>query len=271
MTFSAHFGGHFVDKNDFIFVFVSAFDIISSDHATFNSKQRSLGIKKFTNIPTGINGVGERMMILWDKLVNPGKATPEQFVALTSSNPAKLYNLYPEKGRLEVGSQADLVIWDPNGTKTISTGDHNLKTDFNVFSGINVKGIPDSVIISGRIVMDEGQLRVMQGYGKFLTLAPFAPHVYEKVRAKEAEARSTSAVIRAETGSENSNGNSVEDIPPPTPVKSTKAERAPSQQESNFDLKSHPNGDEGGLPVQQKATSVRVRAPPGGRSSGGFW
>ena len=94
--------------------------------------------------------------------------------------------------------QADLVVWDPNGTKTISLEDHNLKTDCNVFNGITVHGIPDSVVISGRIVIDEGQVRVMQGFGKFLPMAPFAPHVYEKVRAKEAEARSTTAVIRSE-------------------------------------------------------------------------
>ena len=244
-----------------------AFDVISSDHCTFNSKQRLMGAKDFSKIPPGINGVGERMMILWEKLVHSGKGTPEQFVAMTSTNAAKLFNLYPNKGRLEVGSQADLVIWDPNGTKTISTGDHIIKADFNVFSGMNVHGVPDSVIISGRLVMDEGQLRAMQGFGKFLPMAPFAPHVYEKVRAKEAAARSSTAVIRAEVAS---NGSTPEEIPPPTPVKSNKAEKAASQQESSFDLKSHPNGDQGGLPAQPKA-SVRVRAPPGGRSSGGFW
>ena len=89
------------------------------------------------------------MMILWEKLVHSGKATPEQFVALTSTNAAKMFNLFPDKGRIEIGSQADLVIWDPNGKKTISLGDHNLKTDFNVFDGMEVNGIPDTVIISG--------------------------------------------------------------------------------------------------------------------------
>ena len=209
------------------------------------------------------------MMILWDKLVHSGKATPEQFVALTSTNAAKMFNLYPEKGRLEIGSQADLVIWDPHGKKTISLGDHNLKTDFNVFNGMEVNGVPDTVIISGRLVVDEGQLRVMQGFGKFLPMPVFAPHVYEKVRAKEAEARSTSAVIRTEL-SMSPNGNSAdESMPPPTPTKPTQAEKAKSQQETQFDLRSHPNGDQG-LPPP-KATSVRVRAPPGGRSSGAFW
>lgn len=246
----------------------SAFDIISSDHATFNKKQRALGVKDFTNIPQGVNGVGERMMILWDKLVHSGKGSPQKFVALTSANAAKLFNLYPDKGRVEIGSQADLVVWDPNATKTISVENHNLKTDSNVFNGVTVHGVPDSVVISGRIAIDEGQLRVMQGFGKFLPMAPFAPHVYEKVRAKEAEARSTTAVIRAEINVA-SNGNSAEEMPPPTPTKSDKAEKATSQQESNFDLKSHPNGEQN-MPAQTRATSVRIRAPPGGQSSG-FW
>ena len=89
---------------NFFFSF-SAFDIISSDHATFNKKQRALGVKDFTNIPQGVNGVGERMMILWDKLVHSGKGSPQKFVALTSANAAKLFNLYPDKGRVEIGSQ----------------------------------------------------------------------------------------------------------------------------------------------------------------------
>ena len=161
--------------------------MISSGHATYTTKQKALGAKDFTKIPPGINGVGERMMILWDKLVNSGKATPEQFVAMTSANAAKMFNLYPDKGRLEIGSQADLVIWDPHAKKTISTVDHNLKTDFNVFSGMEVTGVADSVIISGRIVKDEGQLRVMQGFGKFLPMSAFAPQVYELVRKNEAK------------------------------------------------------------------------------------
>ncbi len=252
------------------FLPISAFDLVCSNHRTFTSQQRALGLKDFTKIPVGVNGIGERMMILWDKLVHSGKGTPQMFVALTSTNAAKLFNMYPEKGRLEVGSQADLVIWDPNGSKTISVGDHHSKADTNVFNGTAVHGIPDSVIISGRIVMDEGQLRVMQGYGKFIALPPYGAHVYEKVRAKEAEMRSATAVIRSSSESLPSNGNSVEAVPPPTPVKSDKAEKAASQQESSFDLKSHPNGN-GDHQAPQAKASVRVRAPPGGRSSGGFW
>jgi hypothetical protein len=215
------------------------------------------------------------MMLLWDKLVHSGKASPEQFVAMTSANPAKLFNLYPEKGRIELGSLADLVIWDPNGTKTISVADHHLKTDFNVFNGLCLNGIPETVIISGRIVIDDGQLRVSQGIGKFLPLLPFAPHVFEKVRAKEAGARSASAVIRSEVNIA-SNGNSEADIPPPTPTKSDKAEKAASQQESSFDLRSHPNigggqADNIGGQAEPQKNSIRVRVPPGGKSSGGFW
>ena len=92
------------------FNFFAAFDIVSSDHSTFNKKQRALGVKDFDNIPQGVNGVGERMMILWEKLVHSGKSTPQQFVALTSANAAKLFNLYPDKGRLEIGSQVNIYV-----------------------------------------------------------------------------------------------------------------------------------------------------------------
>ncbi len=209
-------------------------------------------------------------MILWEKMVhnNVSDEAVQKFVALTSTNAAKIYNMYPEKGRLEVGSQADIVIWDPAGTKTISVGDHNLKTDFNVFNGQVVHGVPETVIMRGRIIVDEGQLRAMQGFGLFIPVAPYPPEVYEKIRAREAAAREASAVIRANPPVA-SNGNSVEDVPPPTPKKSEHAEKAPSQHESSFDLRAHPN-DEVAAAETQRA-SVRVRAPPGGRSSGGFW
>ena len=85
----------------------TAFDLVSSNHCPYTSQQRALGLKDFTKIPIGVNGVGERMMVLWDRLVHSGKGTPEKFVALTSTNPAKLFNMYPEKGRIEVGSQGN--------------------------------------------------------------------------------------------------------------------------------------------------------------------
>jgi len=274
----------------------ATFDVISSHHATFNAKQKALGLKDFTKIPLGVNGIESRMSVLWELAVHSGKMTPEKFVALTSSTPAKMLNVYPEKGRLEVGSHADLVIWDPSATRTISKEDHNLKVDFNIFEGMVCHGVAETVLVQGKLMVDEGRVRVMQGFGKFVPLAPNPSFVYDKVRAKEAgelDLARAQPVARSgvdmeipagaatngkahhdESTNGSGDGADGDGIPTPTPKKSDQPERAPSQQSSNFDLRSHPNApddiDEQFRNSPQRA-SVRVRAPPGGRSSGGFW
>jgi len=137
-------------------------------------------------LTTGVNGIESRMSILWEKGVHSGKMTPERFVALTSANPAKIFNVYPDKGKIAVGSHADIVIWNALATKTVGKENHNLKTDFNIFEGMTCHGVPETVIVQGRVVVDEGNLRAMQGLGKFVALPTFAPAVFEKVRAREA-------------------------------------------------------------------------------------
>ena len=178
----------------------AALDIVSSNHMTYNSSQKALGLRDFTKIPPGVNGIESRLSILWEKGVHSGKMTPERFVALTSSNPAKVFNVYPEKGKIAVGSHADIVIWNPAASKTISKENHNLKTDFNIFEGMTCHGVPETVIVQGRVVVDECNLRAMQGLGKFVPLPTFAPIVFEKVRAREAaavELRTMRPVVRS--------------------------------------------------------------------------
>ena len=265
----------------------STFDLISSDHATFNGTQKALGLRDFTKVPLGVNGVESRMSILWEQAVHPGLITPERFVALTSATPAKLFNLYPDKGRIATGSNADIVIWDPKATRTISKENHNLKVDFNVFEGMECHGVADTVIVQGKIMVDEGRVRVMQGFGRFIPVSPFAPHIYEKIRARQEESISLSGVqpvIRSEADMEipsklSTNGsgdhNAHDGIPSPERKKSEQPERAPSQQTSSFDLKDHPNSDphpiDSPMRNSPQRASVRVRAPPGGNSQGGFW
>jgi len=156
-------------------------DVLASNHAVYNSNQKALGIHDFTKIPVGTNGVEERMSVLWEKGVRSGKITQEEFVALTSSNPAKIFNVFPEKGKIEVGSHADIVIWNPNGVRKICKKVHNSKSDLNIFDGLECHGVPETVIVQGRVVLDDGNLKVMQGLGKFVPLLPFSPHVFEKV------------------------------------------------------------------------------------------
>lgn len=265
----------------------SAFDLISSDHATFNSSQKALGLHDFTKVPLGVNGVESRMSVLWEQAVHSGLITPERFVAMTSATPAKLMNLYPDKGRIAVGANADIVIWDPKATRKISKEDHNLKVDFNIFEGMECHGVADTVIVQGKIMVDEGRIRCMQGFGRFIPLSPFASHIFEKVRARQDASASLSIVqpvIRSEADMEilkretNGNGNhkEIDEIPSPERKKSEQAERAPSQQSSSFDLKDHPKTephqfDVPGVRNSPQRASVRVRAPPGGNSAGGFW
>lgn len=252
------------------------FDLVTSDNCTWNSKQKAMGADDFTKIPKGVNGVEERMSILWEKAVHTGKMSPERFVALTSAIPAKMFNLYPAKGRLEVGSLADVVIWDPKASRTISAKDHQLKVDFNVFEGQAVHGHAETVIVRGRVMIDEGLMRCMQGFGNYLPLAPFAPYVYDKVARREEAAKdeANGVVERTENDMAIVNGG---DIPPLEPVKPDQPEASPSQHISNLSLGDHPNppdiaaGDNVGVRASPARSSVRVRAPPGGRSSGGFW
>ncbi len=242
-------------------------NVIASDHTTFNASQKALGSSDFTKIPVGVNGVEARMSVLWERAVHSGKMDPTKFVSLTSATPAKIFNMYPAKGRIEVGAEADIVIWNPNATKTFSAKSHQLKVDFNIFEGLTCHGVAETVICSGKVMVDDGQLRIMQGFGRFLPIAPFSSHVYDLVREKEMADAAPRAVERDQE--EMTINGSSGDIPPPTPPKTNQAVPAPSQLESHFDLRSHPDPDAS----QQgpNRSTVRVRLPPGGRSSGGFW
>lgn len=263
-----------------------AFDVVSSDHASFNSAQKALGLRDFTKVPLGVNGVESRMSVLWEVGVHTGAINPERFVALTSATPAKLFNLYPDKGRIAVGANADIVVWNPKATRKISKEDHNLKVDFNVFEGMECHGVAETVIVQGKVMVDEGRVRVMQGFGRFIPLSPFATHIFEKVRARQEDSVSLSVVqpvIRSDADMEivkrETNGRrheEVDEIPSPERKKSEQAERAPSQQNSSINMNDHPNSVDFvsiDSPARNspKRASVRVKNPPGGQSSGAFW
>jgi hypothetical protein len=257
----------------------SQLEVAASQHAAYNSKQKALGKHTFTEIPLGITGVEERLLVLWQKgVVESGRLSRSKFVSLTAALPAKLLNLYPQKGKVAVGSDADIVIWDPALTKTIgSTAEQQSKCDINILEGLEITGGgPEYVICKGRVVLDQGGVfRPMQGFGQYTPLPPFPPHLYDQIRVKREAAVRVVPVHRDEAdmppvnGTANNHEADDADIPPPTP---DKPEKPVSQHRSSFDLNAHPQTpDFDEVRSSPSRSSVRVRAPPGGMSSGGFW
>jgi dihydropyrimidinase len=136
---------------------------------------KELGANDFTKIPNGVPGVGDRLPILWTFGVNKGRITPQQFVALTSANPAKIFGLYPRKGTLLPGSDADIVLWDPERRLTYGVGVAQHRTDYSLYEGWELTGFPETVMLRGRRIVDHGHWLGRPGMGKFLMRQPGAP------------------------------------------------------------------------------------------------
>jgi len=140
--------------------------VVATDHCCFRLEQKRMGIDNFTMIPNGTGGIEDRMAVLWTAGVATGRLTMNEFVAATSSNAAKIYNIYPRKGAIEVGADADLVVWDPGASKTISAKTHHMNLDVNVFEGMVVTGLSAVTLSQGKVVWQDGQLKVERGAGR---------------------------------------------------------------------------------------------------------
>lgn len=151
-----------------------------TDHCCFSTEQKRLGEKSFLQIPNGCGGVEDRVHALWQLGVNGGRITPERFVALTSTNAAKAFHLWPQKGALQPGADADVMVLDPARTRRLSARTQHQRTDFSVWEGLEVKGVVVHTLARGRHVWKDGDLRAEPGAGQFLARKPFGP-VYEGV------------------------------------------------------------------------------------------
>jgi dihydropyrimidinase len=141
---------------------------VGTDHITFSHEQKRNGERDFRIIPNGAGGIQDRMSLLWDHGVRSGRLTRQQFVDVTSTRAAKIFHLYPRKGSITVGADADLTVWDPEGTRTISAKTHFHRNDRSIFEGFEVTGVPSTVLLRGRVTYDNGDLRVERGAGRFL-------------------------------------------------------------------------------------------------------
>ncbi len=136
---------------------------------------KELGKGNFAKIPNGMPGLEDRMMVMWEHGVNHGRISPSRFVELNATNPAKIFGMYPKKGTIAVGSDADILVWDPNKEHIMSVETSHMRVDYNVYEGMPVKGKPVQVYVRGRKVVDGDAWLGENGYGQFIRRSPHAP------------------------------------------------------------------------------------------------
>lgn len=214
------------------------------------------------------------MKLIWEKMVATNLIDIQKFVALTSTNAAKILNIYPRKGSVTVGADADLVIWNHQANETISSRSSHHANDYNIFEGTKISGVPEFVIVRGKVCVEEGNVRVAEGFGQFIEMPAnssyqngndngdvdadltdglnehltldqaqleFEDLDYKPGRADSMKSTSTQATMHT--------------------ARAPRAEGVRDQQKSSFSISKEI--DDGG-----KKCSIRVRNPPGGASSG---
>ena len=153
----------------------NSLQVVSTDHCPFCFKeQKELGRGDFTNIPNGGPGIENRLQLLYEHGVNQKRISVNRWVEITSTAPAKMFGLYPRKGTLAVGSDADLVIWDPAAEHVLSAKTHHMRVDYSMFEGWTIRGNARTVLSRGEVIVDQGQFLGKAGRGEFLKRATYA-------------------------------------------------------------------------------------------------
>ncbi len=167
----------------------------ATDHCCFCTPQKSMGREDFRKIPNGTGGVEDRMSVLWHHGVRSGRLTPSEFVAVTSTNTAKIFNIHPKKGSLAVGADADIVVWDPALSRVISKDTHHQNIDFNIYEGMEVVGNAAVTLSRGAVVWSRGDLRAVRGAGRYVD-RPCGAQFYEAQRRRTAAVAPAGPVAR---------------------------------------------------------------------------
>jgi dihydropyrimidinase len=143
--------------------------VVSTDHCPFRfADQKTLGLQSFTKIPNGGPGIENRMQLVYHHGVNAGRISLERFVEITAEAPAKIFGMYPQKGVLAQGSDADILVWDPEAKYTITAATQSMHTDYSIFEGFEVKGNARQVYSRGELVVDGGRFIGQVGRGRYL-------------------------------------------------------------------------------------------------------
>jgi D-hydantoinase len=259
--------------------------MVASDNRGYTTEMKAAsgGQNNFTAIPRGLNGIEDRMSVVWEKGVEAGKMEMEQFVSVTSANAAKSLNVYPRKGRIAEGSDADIVIWNRNNLRDISSKTHHHGSNFNVFEGLKVHGAPEHVISAGKFAVYEYQVSSSLNCGRKIDLPAYPPTLYDamddfaKMTATNGVARQTAEITQVERKI-----SSASDFGVTTPRRALEqdpvmnkrlgvyqrpmsAHGVRHQQDSTFSLS-------GGTPADaNRRASVKINAPPGGGGRDNFW
>ncbi|HEY4388076.1 MAG TPA: dihydropyrimidinase [Ktedonobacteraceae bacterium] len=141
---------------------------VNSDHCGYDTEQKSRFRDNFTRLPNGLPGVETRNLIMYSEGVGKGRLSAQQFVALTSTNVARMLGIYPRKGTIAVGSDADITLYDPHANWTLHTSDLHMNTDYTPFEGMHITGKPHTTIVRGEVVMYDGQLQGAPTHGQFV-------------------------------------------------------------------------------------------------------
>jgi dihydropyrimidinase len=148
--------------------------VVSTDHCPFCMKgQKDLGADNFAKIPNGMPGVETRMYLMWDGGVRKGRISMNRFVEITSTAPAKIFGLYPKKGTIAVGADADLLVWDGEKRHVLSDKTLHMRVDYTPYEGREVVGAPTHVLSRGKVVVENGRYVGKKGDGRFVKRSTF--------------------------------------------------------------------------------------------------
>jgi len=143
-------------------------NVVATDHCPFRWEQKLMGKDDFSKIPNGHPAIEHRMELLYSEGVRKGRISLNKYVELTSTNPAKIFGLFPRKGTLSPGSDADIILLDPNRQHTIMAATHHMNVDYSAYEGWQLTGKIQTVLLRGKVAIRDGECRVPRGYGQFI-------------------------------------------------------------------------------------------------------